>query len=74
MEIIWEAVLDDIYECKVKRTGEGSGHLTLTDIQNTRLLFEKDVQLLYGAKFGPDVDDVADWMDACANVVDNLEE
>lgn len=74
METVWESMLDEIYDCKVERTGERTGHLTVMDSQNSRLLLDEDVQLSYGAMFGPDMGDVAYWMDMCVNIVDKMKE
>ena len=51
--IIWEAKLDDIYDCKVVRLTENTGKLTMTD-QFDRILLDKEVELMYGAVFGPE--------------------
>jgi hypothetical protein len=34
------------------------------------MLLEQDVGLLYGAQFGPDVEDVEKWQGICVAVVD----
>lgn len=69
--IIWESKLDDIYDCKVTRISENKGTLTMID-QFDRVLLEREVGLLYGAVFGPDIEDVAYWEDLCVEVVDKL--
>lgn len=69
MSIIWEAKLDNIYECAVVRTGERFGQLTVKDTAG-KLLLNEEVGLSYGAVFGPDVDDVRIWESMCIMVVD----
>lgn len=67
--IIWEEKLDDLYICKVTRIGEHRGKLTMIDPFD-RILLEQDVGLLYGAIFGPDIEDIAYWQDLCIGVID----
>lgn len=72
MEKIWEARLDDRYDCQVTRINEAHGHLTVTDTTNKEILLSNEVTLSYGARFGPDVDDVADWEVRCVQAVDGI--
>lgn len=67
--IIWEAKLDDLYECKVTRISENKGKLTMIDPFN-RTLIDREVGLLYGAVFGPDIEDIAYWEELCVNEID----
>lgn len=69
--IVWESKLDTIYNCQVTRTDEYKGILKLTNTENDWVLVEQEVGLSYGAKFGPDVDDVAQWQEICIQAVDN---
>ena len=71
--IIWEAKLDELYDCKVTRISENRGKLTMVDPFD-RILLEQDVGLLYGAVFGPDIDDVAYWEELCVKVIDKIVE
>lgn len=68
---IWQATLDDQYDCVVTRINEAHGCLTVTDTKENKVLLSQEVTLSYGAAFGPDVDDVADWEERCVNAVDN---
>ena len=70
-ETIWESKLDDIYDCKVIRLGERTGRLIVTNTSNGSVLLEQDVGLSYGAVFGPDSEDVANWHDLCVGAVDS---
>lgn len=67
--IIWEAKLDDIYDCKVTRIGEYRGKLTVTDSSN-KVLLDEEVGLMYDAQFGPDISDVALWEEKIVNLID----
>jgi len=67
---VWEATLDEIYHCTVERLNEYQGVLTIKK-NNTRI-YSTAVHLSYGAVFGPDVMDIAEWESICVNYVDNL--
>lgn len=62
--IIWEAKLDDLYDCKVTQTDDYLGQLTMIDPFDRKLI-DREVQLTFGARFGPDVADVAYWEELC---------
>lgn len=70
MQVIWQATLDDRYDCRVERINEAHGRLQVLDTTDQRMLLLKEVTLAYGAAFGPDVDDVADWEQWCVEAVD----
>ena len=72
MEKIWEAQLDNRYDCQVIRINEAHGLLTIIDTENQTTLLSDEVTLAYGARFGPDVDDVTDWQERCVQAVDGL--
>jgi hypothetical protein len=74
MDTVWQSILDEIYEYKVERTGEVTDQLNILDNQNSRLLLDKDVQLLHGSMFDSAMGDVAYWMDMCVNVVGKMKE
>ena len=67
---VWEASLDGRYDCKVERIDEYSGRLTVLDTQDNKLMLEEDVSLMYGARFGPDVSDVALWEEKIVDLID----
>lgn len=69
-ETIWEATLDGVYECRVERLSRDVGRLTMRQGDND--LLDKEVALSWGAAFGPDVGDVADWQTICAEAADAL--
>ena len=69
-QLIWEATLDNIYKCEVTRIDEYKGKLKVTNTENAFVLLEQEVGLSYGARFGPDIDDVALWQDLSCKAVD----
>ena len=70
MNYIWEAELDGIYKCSVTRINKRGGNLRVVESATERELLNQDVGLLYGAQFGPDIEDVEKWQSICTAVVD----
>ena len=68
--VIWEATLDNKFRCVVERINKRGGHLKVYEIETFRILLQQDVGLAYGAKFGPDIDDVEKWQSISVAVVD----
>lgn len=70
--LVWRSKLDNRYLIEVQRVGDYTANLYIFD-------HEKDdkeiacwpVTLTYGARFGPDVDDVDDWMKKTEDFIDN---
>lgn len=71
-EVIWHSELDDVFLCRVVRTGEYTGNLTVK--HGDKVLLEQEVGLSYGALLGPDISDVAEWQDLCIQCVDSQQE
>lgn len=67
--IIWEAKLDEIYDCKVVRINDYSCKLTVTN-NSGEVLLEETLGLMYGAKFGPDISDIYVWQQKCIAAID----
>lgn len=67
---IWSSLLDRRYIITVSRTGSNRGELTIADTD--QLLHREPVSLSYGARFGPDIDDVAHWKQLAVAFVDRL--
>lgn len=67
---IWEASLDNRYDCKVERIDEYGGRLTVVDTETKNLMLDENVSLMYGARFGPDMSDVAHWEEMIIEVID----
>ena len=68
MIVIWEAKLDNKYDIYVERVEPYKGELIIKDGDTT--LTTKSVTLAYDAKFGPDVEDVQQWENMCADFID----
>lgn len=68
--LVWETKLDKRYDVFVERSSDYTGVLIIKD-GDKELLREK-VGLSYGAKFGPDVDDVNQWKERAIGVVDKV--
>lgn len=68
---IWQAELDGYYDVRVLRiAGLYQGILKVTDTRDGSVLLEETVAVSYGAVFGPDMADVADWQDRAVQAVD----
>lgn len=70
-QTVWESTLDDRYRCLVSRTGAETGRLTITDTETEQELHAEDVELAYGATFGPDIGDIRTWQELAMEVVDS---
>ena len=70
--IVWRCKLDNRYLIEVQRTGERNAKLSVFDHERSdEEIASWDVELSYGAIFGPDVDDVSTWQEKVADFVDN---
>lgn len=73
--VAWRGQMDNRYLVEVQYAEDNShqGTLAIFDHEDAdRLVHSEPVGISYGAIFGPDVDDVADWQDRAAAVVDAL--
>lgn len=70
-EIIWQGLLDEIYEVKAIRINESWANLILE--KDGQLLDSREFPLAYGAIFGPDVADIDTWQKWAVERVDALE-
>lgn len=68
--VIWDATLDNRYECSVERISEYGGNLRVFDIKTSSVLLEEEVPLAYGAKFGPDMEDIIQWQNKVVDLID----
>ena len=73
MKPIWEAELDNQYACKVTRTDQSTGVLSVIDNNTGNELLNESVILSYGAIFGADYADIMEWQDRIIAVIDNKE-
>jgi hypothetical protein len=69
---IWSSMLDGRYAVAVRRLQFSSGELTVRESKN--LIHSQKVNLMYGAIFGADVDDVTLWKEIATKIVDGLNE
>jgi hypothetical protein len=70
---VWLQRLDQRYACRVVRLDDPEqylGRLQVTDMRTGDNLLDVEVHMMYGAIYGPDVDDVNQWMEACCKAVD----
>ncbi len=61
MTNIWEAELDNRYACKVTRTDNSTGVLSVIDNNTGNELLNESVILSYDAIFGADYADIMEW-------------
>ena len=73
--IVWWSRLDNRYQVEVRRVDERAAILRIFDhTRSDHLIHEESVGLSYGAIFGPDVADVAEWQERAMRVVDSATE
>lgn len=58
------------FSVRVERLDEYHGKLTVKVVETDETLLDVGVSLSYGAIFGPDVSDVAEWQDRSIVVID----
>jgi hypothetical protein len=66
--VVWTSTLDGKYEVIAARTEDYHAELTISE--GNQVLHREAVGLSYGAIFGPDVADVADWRRIAVEFVD----
>ncbi len=66
--IVWTSTLDGKYVLTITRIDDYLGELTISE--GDQLLHREVVGLSYGAIFGPDVADVAEWQRIAVEFVD----
>lgn len=71
-DYIWQSLLDEKYHWSVTRTSERTGILKIINQDNNEQLLSQEVNLSYGAIFGPDIADIMNWENAVMRVVDNI--
>ena len=71
-DLVWMTRLDGRYQIEVQRTGARTGNLLIFDHgDGDKELACFPVGLSYGAIFGPDVADVAEWQEKVIDFIDN---
>lgn len=69
-DVIWQQTMDGgAFTLRVTRIDESTGLLQVS-VNNGERLHEERVPLAYGALFGPDIDDLAQWQETTINIVD----
>jgi hypothetical protein len=70
--MIWWSRLDNKYQIEVQRIDGYHANLIIFDHElKDKKIFEKKVGLSYGARFGPDMEDVENWREIAAGFIDN---
>ncbi len=70
-KVVWWSRVDKRYQVEVHRNSERSGTLFIFDHENNnKIIASKDVNLSYGAAFGPDVMDVELWQGLSIDAID----
>lgn len=69
-QIVWSNQLDNRYDVRVERLDGHRGELVVMD--GDKELLREEVGLLYGAVYGPDIENVDEWEERCAAFVDGL--
>ena len=70
-DVVWVGTLDNRYTVTVIRTRPYHGELSIRE--GDQILLREDVGLSYGALFGPDVSDVAEWQQRAVEFIDTLD-
>jgi hypothetical protein len=69
--VVYQNTIDNnTWEMKVVRVTDYQGELSVTRVADGEVVHTAIVGLAYGAIFGPDAADVADWQDAALKVID----
>jgi hypothetical protein len=71
--VVWWARLDGRYHVEVHRKSDREGTLFIWDRErgeDAPPAYGRAVNLAYGAVFGPDVDDVAEWQQIALDLAD----
>lgn len=71
--IVWAGVLDKRFKIEVVRTDGYKANISIYDSEHNDIeIHTEQVGLAYGAMFGPDVEDVAQWQNLACKVVDSM--
>ena len=70
---IWYGTVDNgQWECRVEGDPDERyrGRLKVNNTTSGEVILDDQVTLAYGAMFGPDVADVAEWQERCITAID----
>lgn len=74
-QLLWWARLDRRYRVEALRTSPTSARLRVVDHESgDRTLLDEAVELIAGAKYGPDVADVAAWQARVIELIDGAKQ
>ena len=71
MNVVWKNQVDNKYDVSVE-SGEDAYKGFLVIRAGEKELHREAVCIGYGARFGPDINDVFVWENRCLEVIDNL--
>jgi hypothetical protein len=71
---VWKSTLDDRFVCRVTTDERApyKGRLVVRELVTDDLLVDETVDVAYGARFGPDLDDLDKWQRRCEVVADRF--
>lgn len=72
MNKVWKSKLDDKYDVFVESSDNKPYEGFLVIKKGKEKLFREKTSISYGAKFGPDIGDIAIWETTCADFIDKL--
>ena len=75
-EVLWEERSFWVHACRIERTGEKTGVLTITllgygKIGKDHVIHEQEVDV---TRANPDAEQIAKWRKVCAEVIDHPED
>ncbi len=72
-DVVWQQTMDQgAFTLRVTRADEDTALLQVINNSNDDVILSRDrMPLAYGARFGPDVDDVAEWQAIALEAVDD---
>lgn len=72
MSVVWQDTVDDgAWLCTVTSEEDAyRGVLLVTAADTGEVILDRKVGIMYGAPFGPDFADVAEWEDLCIQAID----
>lgn len=71
--LVWCARIDNRYQIEVQRQEDGPARLIIFDHDHDMSpIHSEQTPLSYGARFGPDVEDVLRWQQTVEKIIDQL--
>lgn len=66
-----DTVDDDVWRVTVERLNDSIGILKVIKTVTATIVHQQEVTLMFGAIFGPDIDDVNHWQDLAIGIIDD---